>query len=141
MIRSWVMRRASMRPHRLGLLLGLVLLVTAHLAGSVHADSYAGPLMPVEVAVSTQATADAGHKGEPVPAHQHGAAGHIDHTADRPRTTGDETICEAGHADPAGDPTASSDATPLPVRCRPPDIPVRASSCPVTLALYCLWRL
>ncbi len=135
------MRRPSMRPGRVGLLLALVLLVTAHLAGSVHASSFAAPHVPVEVAVSAQAPVVADHKGEPVPAHQHGAMGHIDHTADRPRTTADETICVTGHAEPAYGPTASSDATPLPVWCRPAGPPVRTTGCPLTLALYCLWRL
>ncbi|MGW1157490.1 hypothetical protein ACWD5Q_27350 [Streptomyces sp. NPDC002513] len=142
MIRVPMVRRASMRPGRVGFFLGLVLLITAHLAGAVHASSFAGPHVAVEVAASARPPADTGHEGEPSPAHQHRAGDHIDHAADRPRTAVDTTVADPGHADPAGSPSATADATPTPaVRGRPSGTAAPTTDAPDTLALHCVWRL
>ncbi|GHE12762.1 hypothetical protein GCM10010339_77440 [Streptomyces alanosinicus] len=131
-----------MRPGRVGLFLGLVLLVTAHLTGAVHAASFAGSHLTVEVTARAQLPADAGHEDEPAPAHQHRAGDHIDHAADRPRTAADETVTEPGHTDPADGPSGPAGVIPLPgVRCRPSATPVSTGDAPGTLALHCVWRL
>ncbi|MEV6594147.1 hypothetical protein [Streptomyces acidicola] len=135
-------RRASMRPSRVVLFLGLVFLITAHLAGAVHAASFAGPHVTVEVATTAHPLHDTWHASDPAPAHQHRAGDHIDHAADRPRTAAAETIAAPGHADPADSPSGSVDATPMPaVWCRPSDTAAPTTDSPGTLALHCVWSL
>ncbi|ANP56811.1 hypothetical protein AVL59_26930 [Streptomyces griseochromogenes] len=131
-----------MRSGRAGLLLGLVLLVTAHLAGAVHVSAVAGPPVSVEAAEIARPLHDAGRESEPAPEHQHRSGDHIDHAADRPRTAVDETIVEPGHADPADSPFGAVDGPPSPaVRCRPSGPAASGTDAPDTLALHCVRRL
>ncbi|MEV0180112.1 hypothetical protein AB0I54_12545 [Streptomyces sp. NPDC050625] len=142
MIGVRVVRRAAMRPGRVGLFLGLVLLITAHLAGAVHASSFTGPPVTVEAATAAQPPAGAGHGHEPAPAHRHSAGGHIDHAADRPRATADEALAECDQSDPAAAASGSAGFAVMPTGWgRPVDIAACATGGPGTLALHCVWRL
>lgn len=137
-----MVRRAPMRPGRVGLFLGLVLLITAHLAGAVHASSFTGPPATVEAAAEAQPPADTGHDHEPAPAHRHSAGGHIDHAADRPRTTADEAVAECGQADPAAGSSGSAGFALMPaIWRRPSDTADSRTDSTRTLALHCVWRL
>ncbi|MEU7409105.1 hypothetical protein AB0B40_07220 [Streptomyces sp. NPDC042638] len=95
MIGSRVGRDGSVgRLRRAALLVGLVLVVAAHLTGAVHACPFAGADPSAVVAGDVAHTADgAGGTGStaPPPGHRHGADGHVDHTADRPRAALDDT--------------------------------------------------
>ncbi|MFJ7905007.1 hypothetical protein ACIQ6V_31750 [Streptomyces sp. NPDC096198] len=135
-------RRAPGRPGHLGLVLGLVLLITAHLSGALHAAPFAGPHVPVETAASAGRPAGTGHEGEPEPAHQHDGGVHIDHAADRPRTTADATLAAHPRARPAVTPSPPGGTTVLtalrglPSHTLPPPKDSRSP-----LALHCVWRL
>ncbi|NGO14563.1 hypothetical protein G5C60_44970 [Streptomyces sp. HC44] len=130
------------RSGRIGLLLGLVLLVTAHLAGVVHGASFSGPH------VSTVAAAWAAHgehheeKGDavtPSPGHEHGADDHLDHAADRPRADLDDAVAELSHD---GLPNRPGTADPAAGRAagRPPwDVPDPPGG-RSALSLHCVWR-
>ncbi|MEU4930641.1 hypothetical protein AB0G54_29735 [Streptomyces yokosukanensis] len=142
MIGVWQVRRASMRPGCTGLFVGLILLITAHLAGEVHAASFAGAHVTVEITVEARPRTDTGHHSAPAPEHQHGAKGHIDHAVDRPRTSAGITIAESGHADPLGNSPGSVAAlSPRPARGRPYDIAAPSADTSAVLALHCVWRL
>ncbi|MCF3130440.1 hypothetical protein [Streptomyces olivochromogenes] len=142
MSRVWMVRRASMRPGRVGFFLGLVLLIAAHLAGAVHASSFTGPHVAVETAAVPRPPAETGHDHEPAPEHRHSSGGHIDHAADRPRTTAGEAVTESDQAEPAAGSSGSADgALMLAVRCRRSDTAVPTSDSPRILALHCVWRL
>ncbi|MFI0805788.1 hypothetical protein [Streptomyces echinatus] len=95
MIGSWVGCGGSAgRSRRAALLVGLVLVIAAHLTGAVHACSFAGADPSPVVAQDVPRTADAaGEPGPqaPHPGHRHAADGHLDHTADRPRAALDDT--------------------------------------------------
>ncbi|CAL9282196.1 hypothetical protein [Streptomyces sp. SudanB182_2057] len=90
------------RSRRAALLIGLVLVIAAHLTGSVHACSFAGvgpsPVAALEV-VHPADTADGTAPTGP-PRHRHTADGHLDHTADRPRAALDDTGPDGGHHPP-----------------------------------------
>jgi hypothetical protein len=78
---------------RAALLVGLVLLITAHLTGSVHACSFAESGPRALSAPEVVHTADPADGADPTgpPRHRHTADGHLDHTADRPRAALDDT--------------------------------------------------
>lgn len=136
-----MVRRGPMRPGRAGFLLGLVLLITAHLSGAVHASSFTGPLVTVEAAASAQPPAGCDRDHDETPGHEHRAGDHIDHAADRPRTSVDETVVESAHADPAVSPPDSADTTLMPaVRDRPPSAVACAADGRGALTLHCVWR-
>ncbi|WP_189295635.1 hypothetical protein [Streptomyces cinerochromogenes] len=97
MIGSW--GSADGRPgrrRRAALLVGLVLVIAAHLSGAVHACTFAGPDATAAVArhgapVVAEGGTDSGGSTVPPPPHRHAADGHADHTADRPRPALDDT--------------------------------------------------
>ncbi|PWI12297.1 hypothetical protein DIZ27_01510 [Streptomyces sp. NWU339] len=142
------------RAGHVGPLLGLVLLIVAHLAGTVHGSSYDGPHLAVgiEAAASTHPEAGIGHGRGPVlghdhesddhaPAHHHEADDHIEHAADRPRASADATVVlGSGHsgADVAPPPVAGATAA-YAAWAGPPQA-ARASDSRGTLALHCVWR-
>jgi hypothetical protein len=131
-----------MRPGRVGLFLGLVLLITAHLAGTVHASSFTGPHMTVEAATIAQPQADAGRGHEPAPTHRHSSGGHIDHAADRPRTTADEAVAECDQAGPPAGSSAAAGSAVMPTSWgRPVDTAASATGGSPAFALHCVWRL
>ncbi|MGW2722664.1 hypothetical protein [Streptomyces sp. NPDC001492] len=89
MIESWVSRGGSAgRSRRAGLLIGLIVVIAAHLTGSAHACSFAGADVS---AVATHEVRQAADEGDdpgsttPLPGPHHAADGHVDHAADRPR--------------------------------------------------------
>jgi hypothetical protein len=119
---------------RVGLFLGLALLVTAHLAGTVHASTFAGSHLTIdEVQVHT------GHGPHPDPGHEHKADGHIDHAADRPRDVGDGTSIAPGHDELSSAPSTAAEAGAAhAARPRPSDVSLPDGRS--TLALHCVWR-
>ncbi|MFF4509328.1 hypothetical protein [Streptomyces sp. NPDC001401] len=134
--------RTARRPGRVGPLLALVVLITLHLAGSVHGASFEGPHL--SLTVTERAQHDAGEDlGEPLPGcptHHHHADGHIDHAADRPRTTSVDGI------GPASGPHGLA---PIPavapsfVRTEGSRDPPRTHRSPYgrfALVLRCVWR-
>ncbi|MCN9244083.1 hypothetical protein NGF19_25440 [Streptomyces sp. RY43-2] len=136
-LQTWPPGRAG----RIGLLLGLVMLVTAHLAGSIHAASFGGPhSASADVDRSRPATADADHGFNPAPGHDHKADGHIDHAVDRPRDTVDGAVSEPGHDTPDTAPptTARAEAAHAAWTLPPRLFPVPDGR--ATLALHCVLR-
>ncbi|MEU3522707.1 hypothetical protein AB0E62_02315 [Streptomyces sp. NPDC038707] len=101
------------RLRRAALLVGLVLLITAHLTGSVHACSFAESgtsALSVRDVVRPADPADgAGPTGPP--RHRHTADGHLDHTADRPRAALDDTGLDGGQHPPVQPAAARGRAT------------------------------
>ncbi|MFE4413880.1 hypothetical protein [Streptomyces sp. NPDC056821] len=123
---------------RIGLLLGLVLLVTAHLAGTVHASSFGRPHLNVAVVDCSQLeTDDADHGSNPAPGHDRKADGHIDHAADRPRDTVGDTVIGPG-PDVAVPDTARAEAAHA-AWAQLPDVPPVPDG-RATLALHCVLR-
>lgn len=126
------------RSGRVGLLLGLLVLITAHLSGAVHGASFAGPHMsPVAVISEHGANSDG---SDAPPGHDHKSGAHIDHTADRPRTASQDTPSEPGHdsGSPAASPAAKVSDAGGGWRYLPHDFAaVQGSS---TLELHCVWR-
>ncbi|MFF8727027.1 hypothetical protein ACF073_11110 [Streptomyces sp. NPDC015171] len=91
------------RSRRAALLLGLVLVIAAHLTGAVHACSSAGPDPSPVLAQPVPHLADATDgRGStaPPPGHRHAADGHGAHTADRPRAALDDTVPDGGAHQP-----------------------------------------
>ncbi|MFG2524916.1 hypothetical protein [Streptomyces sp. NPDC048527] len=81
---------------RTALLVGLVVLLAAHLAGTAHASAFAGPhVEPLVVACSHHDAQGAAKTVVPRPGHDHSADGHIDHGVDR---VGAKNHVRAGHA-------------------------------------------
>ncbi|MBQ0984682.1 hypothetical protein KBZ10_09165 [Streptomyces sp. F63] len=80
---------AAGRRGRIGLLLGLVVLIAAHLAGHVHGPAFTGPHAPAGASSSAHPTArDIVPSPEHGPGHEHEhphADEHVDHAVDRPR--------------------------------------------------------
>ncbi|MEV5350695.1 hypothetical protein [Streptomyces achromogenes] len=127
---------------RAALLIGLVLVLAAHLGGSVHACSFTGtgPTVvaaresahPADTADGTDSTGPSRHRhqadtaavADPTgpPRHRHAADGHLDHTADRPRAALDDTGPDGGQHPPAL-PAVPRGRAAHPGRCRPPDVP------------------
>ncbi|MFH9404143.1 hypothetical protein ACH4JS_30925 [Streptomyces sp. NPDC017638] len=81
------------RSRRAVLLIGLVLVIAAHLTGAAQACSFAGPGPAAAPARAAAHPADTGRDTGPTgpPRHRHAADGHPDHTADRPRAALDDT--------------------------------------------------
>jgi hypothetical protein len=92
---------ASGRPARVTLLLGLVLLITAHLGGAVHGPAFEGPhtlVSAVGCPVHSKATG-----ALPTDRHEHHGGGHddmLDHTVDRLRGPVGPAAGGVGHAVP-----------------------------------------
>ncbi|MEV3855099.1 hypothetical protein AB0J38_12325 [Streptomyces sp. NPDC050095] len=82
----------SGRWGRLASVIGLVVLVIAHLAGTVHASTPAGSHLDVTVTAcghEAQQQPSPHRVAGPLPAHHHSSGdGHAEHLADRPRATG-----------------------------------------------------
>jgi hypothetical protein len=123
-------------------MIGLVVLVIAHLAGTVHAATPAGSHLDVTItACSHEVQQPLHHAAAPHPAHHHPTGdGHVDHLADRPRVTG-----------PDGPVAPGPDA--LPLTLLPPAVtlglshlgrdPVdrpRAPHSAAARSLLCVWR-
>ncbi|MFE7979765.1 hypothetical protein [Streptomyces shenzhenensis] len=134
---------ASRRPGRIGLFLGLAVLVTAHIAGAVHSSSFAGPHLGVEVVAQVHPSVGVAHGPGQPPGHRHDAEDHLDHAVDRPRSGPDAATAGPGHADPAIAPAvmaaAASATFPDVPRTGPPHA-CPAADGPDTLALHCVWR-
>ncbi|MFD1658407.1 hypothetical protein ACFSL4_09330 [Streptomyces caeni] len=128
------------RPGRTGLLLGLVVLITAHLAGAVHSSSFTGLPMTAVVAGCSGAGGDTDHGLTSVPGHDHKADGHIDHAADRPRDAVHGAVAGSGDEPPAAPSPTAGPGEAYAARARPPDtlLPVPHGS--GTFALHCVWR-
>jgi hypothetical protein len=136
-LQTWLPGRAV----RIGLLLGLVLLVTAHLVGSVHTASFGGPHLAAASAEGDQPeTGDVDHGINPHPGHEHKADGHIDHAADRPRDAIDGTVIGPRHDAPDAAPpaTARTEAAQAAWARPPDDFPTPDGR--ATLALHCVLR-
>ncbi|WP_251096246.1 hypothetical protein [Streptomyces sp. Caat 7-52] len=103
MIGSWVGSGGHAgRSRRAALLVGLVLVIAAHLTGAVHACSFAGADPSAVVARDVAHPADgAGGGMVPPPGHRHAADGHLGHTADRPRAALDDTGLDGEPPEPA----------------------------------------
>lgn len=128
------------RAGRAGLLLGLVLLITAHLAGAVHAPSSTGLHMALVLAGHSTAEADTDHGSTSTPGDDHQADGHIDHAADRPRDAVHGRAAGSGDDAPAAAPPATTGAAEThAARSHPPDVPPVPHG-PGTFALHCVWR-
>ncbi|MFI9244796.1 hypothetical protein ACIGXF_19885 [Streptomyces sp. NPDC053086] len=95
MIGSWVGCDGSVgRSRRAALLVGLVLVLAAHLTGAVHACPFAGAYPSAVVAWDVPHAADGADGTRPTappPGPRHAADGHVGHTADRPRAALDDT--------------------------------------------------
>ncbi|MEV8547802.1 hypothetical protein [Streptomyces sp. NPDC051572] len=140
MIRLRSGARSGGRSCRVGLLLGLVVLIAAHLAGSVHGSSFAGPYMSI-AATTCHHHADA-HGGTmaPSPGHDHRADGHIDHAADRPRAAADDTAAGPDHDALSPLPPAPPGSPAGQIALHRPSGVSRPPGGPSTLALHCVWR-
>ncbi|MET8562652.1 hypothetical protein ABZV75_19365 [Streptomyces flaveolus] len=128
------------RSRRAALLVGLVLMIAAHLTGAVHACAFAGPDPSVLVAQDVrQAAGGADETGsDGPPQHRHAADGHVDHTADRPRAALDDTFLDGETHQPLL-PAGSRGHVTHTVRRAPPGA---APSCvnSSSLALVCVLR-
>ncbi|WP_051370653.1 hypothetical protein [Streptomyces sp. 142MFCol3.1] len=124
---------------RLWLLLGVVLIVVAHLAGAVHGAALAGTHTAFPVishADGAEYTAD-GIK--PSPGHDHTADGHVDHVADRPRTG--EIGPGPGHDGPDTPPATAVAPGAAHAPGGGPPRPLAAADRRGIRALHCVWRL
>lgn len=134
--------RAVGRPGWLGLVLGLVVLITAHLAGTVHSSLFEGPHVSTVAAVCAHHGTDGDGRFAPHPGHDHEADTHIDHAADRPRpVSADDTVLEPGFDGLAPIAAVGGDGGAAP---RDPPAAVTGSSYSSygrsTLVLHCVWR-
>jgi len=136
-VRSGV--RAVGRPGWLGLVVGLVVLITAHLAGTVHSSLYEGPHVSPVAAVCVHHGADGDGRFAPDPGHDHEADTHIDHAADRPRTvSADDTVLEPGFDGLVPTPAVGGGGAATPRD--PPAAVTGSSDGRSTLVLHCVWR-
>ncbi|MFF7093106.1 hypothetical protein ACFY9A_12010 [Streptomyces rubradiris] len=112
------------RSRRAALLIGLVLVIAAHLAGSVHACSFAGTVPSAMAAPEATHPADTADGTAPTgpPRHRHTADGHLDHTADRPRAALDDTGLD-GDQHPPAPPTVPRGRAAHPGWRSPPGVP------------------
>ncbi|WP_330308433.1 MULTISPECIES: hypothetical protein [unclassified Streptomyces] len=133
--------RKGGRSGRVGLLLGLVVLIATHLAGAVHGASFGGPHMSIVATACPHRDADS-HGGTmaPSPGHEHRTDGHIDHAADRPRAAADDAAADPDRdaLSPIPSETPGSVAGQVAWR-RPPGVS-RAPDGSSTLAFHCVWR-
>ncbi|WP_427919108.1 hypothetical protein [Streptomyces sp. cg40] len=135
--------RAAERVSRVGSLLGLVLLITAHLSGHTHTAAFDGSHLNVPAVMCAQdTTVDLGESLTGAPVHHHHSDGHIDHASDRPRggTSADDGSTTGGHGrgGPALIPVAASDLARAGAPRDPPTVlsPYGRSA----LALHCVRR-
>jgi|GEM_PF-6685133 len=135
-ITHWI--KVAGRSGRIGLMLGLLVLITAHLSGAVHGASFAGPHMSAVAVISGHGAAE--DRSPAPPAHDHKYEAHIDHAADRPRTASQDTAAEPDHESGS---TATSPATRV-ADVRGAWRNLTHASTPVqggcTLALHCIRR-
>ncbi|WP_326718444.1 MULTISPECIES: hypothetical protein [unclassified Streptomyces] len=147
MIEVRIGTRAAGRPGCVGLVLGLVVLITVHLTSAVHGSSFEGPHVDAVTATCAQQSAGDDGRIAPPPGHDHKADGHIDHAADRPRTvSAGDTVLEPGSDGPA---PISAIGTGGAAPRDPPGVttsPYGRSTLTTspygrsTLALHCVWR-
>ncbi|AEY93645.1 hypothetical protein SHJG_8380 [Streptomyces hygroscopicus subsp. jinggangensis 5008] len=111
------------RSRRAALLVGLVLVIAAHLSGAAHACSFAGPdpsaLVTQDVRQVADGADETGSNGPPQ--HRHAADGHVDHTADRPRAALDDTALDGETHQPLL-PAGLRGPLAHTARCRPPGV-------------------
>ncbi|MEU5083248.1 MULTISPECIES: hypothetical protein [Streptomyces] len=140
MIGTWGGDGSAGRSRRAALLIGLVLVIAAHLTGSVHACSFAGSGPSAVAAAEVAHPADTADGTDPTgpPRHRHTADGHLDHTADRPRAALDDTGLDGGQHPPALPAVPRGRAT-HPGRRRPPGVPRGRADGP-SLAAVCVLR-
>ncbi|WP_212913677.1 hypothetical protein [Streptomyces sp. TS71-3] len=138
MIGVWARPAATRRSGRGALVLGLVLLIAAHIGGAHHHATFDEPFTVV-VACTPQEDGDhATGSVEHGPWHRHTAGAHVDHSMDRPRARDDAPATGgalAGHALPGPwnpGAVAPADRRPRDVTESPPGRSV--------LALNCVWR-
>ncbi|MFF8997700.1 hypothetical protein ACF1GW_00835 [Streptomyces achromogenes] len=131
---------SARRLRRAALLIGLVLVIAAHLTGSVHACSFAGSGPGAGAAREVAHPADTADGTDPTgpPRHRHPADGHLDHTADRPRAALDDTGLD-GEQHPPALPAAPRGRRTHPGRCGPPGLPRDHAGGP-SLAVICVLR-
>jgi hypothetical protein len=133
--------QARSRPVLSVLLLGLVLLVAAHLLGALHGPGFARHTPVAGSAVSHAALVDAPHAvATPGPAHHHdyGFDDSIEHAVDRLRAPADQAIDAPGDAGPF---TYEAAAVAVPAVSAAGTLgahgPSEAGS---AHALHCIWR-
>ncbi|MFH7338924.1 hypothetical protein [Streptomyces sp. KHY 26] len=123
---------------RVGLLLGLVVLITAHLAGTVHSSAFTGPHVG-GLADRFEISAHDSQDGPgPPPGHEHEMDGHTDHAVDRPRAAADDAVGKPEHDASALVPAAAPCPAGPAIRC--PNGIARAPDGPSTLTLHCVRR-
>lgn len=151
---------AAVRAGRAALLLGLVVLIAAHLAGTVHGPVFTGA--HAGAGVSARAHSATGGSG-PLPEHGHGhgherdqnhehdhehSHGHVDHAVDRPRALAQPHALTAQSPDASG---LSPSWSRLPAADARQSVPTgmapegsrggpRAPDGRSALALHCVWR-
>ncbi|WP_306320309.1 MULTISPECIES: hypothetical protein [unclassified Streptomyces] len=135
----------SGRWGRLVSVIGFVVVVIAHLAGTVHASTPAGGHLDVTVTACGHhgAAQSPGQAAAPGPAHHHSAGdGHVEHLADRPRASGPTGPSLSGPDAPPLTPLALATTTHGPgvPDGHPPDRPPRPSSGGAAHLLLCVWR-
>jgi hypothetical protein len=121
-------------------MLGLLVLITAHLAGAVHGASFAGPHMSAVAAVSEHGAGDDDGSHMPDPGHDHESEGHIDHAAARPRMAVQDTADEPHHEGISLITPEATRATDVLAACSHPPRASAGSDGSSTLALHCVWR-
>ncbi|WP_345645681.1 hypothetical protein [Streptomyces siamensis] len=124
---------------RLWLLLGVVLIVVAHLAGAVHGAALGGTHTPFPVISRADGEAHIADGIKPPPGHDHTADGHVDHVADRPRTG--ETGAGPGHDGPDTPPSTAVAPGAAHTSGGGPRGPLAAAGRRGIRALHCVWRL
>lgn len=120
-------------------MLGLLVLIIAHLSGAVHGASFAGPDMSAVAALSQHDVDDDGSHS-PRPEHDHKSGGHIGHAVDRPRTAVQDVAAETDHAGGLPVLSPAANATDARAAWRHLVCPFAAPDSDSTLALHCVWR-
>ncbi|WP_433453577.1 hypothetical protein ACQPXS_35635 [Streptomyces sp. CA-142005] len=135
--------RTAWPSGRAGQLLGLVLLITVHLAGHTHGAAFEGrhvDVAGVKRAHDTDVDTGEALAGTPGHHHHHHPGAHIDHAVDRPRAVS----ADATDSAPVPDAVAAIPVTvPAPVRVgttRDPPPGPRSAYGRSALALHCVWR-
>ncbi|WP_327660559.1 MULTISPECIES: hypothetical protein [unclassified Streptomyces] len=123
-------------------MIGFVVLVIAHLAGTVHASTPAGRHLDVAVTVcGHEAPQSLQQAATQLPAHHHSTAdGHIEHLTDRPRVTGPAVPSSPGPDVPPLAPAAAILLVGSPRLVLGPPDGAHASNGAAVRSLLCVWR-
>ncbi|WP_435223344.1 hypothetical protein [Streptomyces sp. Tue6028] len=132
-------RTRTPRAGRLWLLLGVVLIVVAHLAGAVHGAALAGTHTAFPVVPHADGEAHTADGIKPSPGHDQTADGHVDHVADRPRTG--ETGPGPGHDGSHTPPSIAVAPGVAHASGGGPSRLLAAADRRGIRALHCVWRL